>query len=82
MFICFYVIWQILPSTLPIFLAFGWWDALLVLNINLLIAYFLLFFITMLWPYIGSVLGTITGRFRGGKKEFFVPPEITNDQED
>lgn len=82
MFICFYFIWPILPNALPVFLSLGWWDALLVLNINLLIAYFLLFFITILWPYIGSVLGTITGRFRGGKKEVFIPPEITNDLDD
>jgi hypothetical protein len=75
----FYFIWPMLPTTILVLSSLGWFDALLALNINLLIAYFLLIFITVLWPYLGSVLGTIIGRFRGGKKEIFIPPEITED---
>jgi energy-coupling factor transport system permease protein len=75
----FYFIWPMLPTTLSVFSAAGWVDALLTLDLNLLIAYFLLLFITVLWSYLGSVMGTIIGRFRGGKKIIFVPPEITED---
>lgn len=77
-FICFYFIWPTLPVALPIFLSFGWIGELITLNINMLLAYFLLFFITCIWPYFGSVLGTTIGRIRGGQKEVFVPPVIND----
>ncbi|MFX1576086.1 MAG: energy-coupling factor transporter transmembrane component T family protein [Promethearchaeota archaeon] len=75
----FYFIWPILPTSFLVLSSFGWVDAILTLNLNLFIAYFMLFFITLLWPYFGSVLGTTIGRFRGGKKEIFIPPEITEE---
>ena len=78
-FILFYIVWPMFPTTLTVLLSLGWFDALLVQNLNLVIAYFLLFFITILWPYTGSVMGTIIGRFRGGKKTVFIPPPITED---
>jgi energy-coupling factor transport system permease protein len=77
--ICFYLIWPILPITIALFVSLEWLEALLTLNINLFIAYFLVFFITVLWPYFGSVMGTTIGRFRGGYKEEFVPPEIIDE---
>ncbi len=79
LFAIFYFIWPTLPTTLFVFSSLGWIDAVLTLNLNLLIAYFLLLFVTFLWPYIGTVVGTTIGRFRGGKKEVFIPPEITED---
>ena len=59
----------------------GWFEALLTLNISIFLAYLLLFFITVAWPYIGSILGTTLGRFRGGKVEEFIPPEIIEDED-
>ncbi|MDO8124545.1 MAG: energy-coupling factor transporter transmembrane component T [Candidatus Hermodarchaeota archaeon] len=75
----FYLIWPMLPTTFAVFFSLGWFDAILAQNLNLLIAYLLLIFITVLWPYTGSVMGTIIGRFRGGKKTVFIPPPITDD---
>ncbi len=80
-FIFFYFIWPTLPVALSIFMSLGWLQALTVLELNTFLAYFMLFFITVLWPYFGSVMGTTIGRFRGGKKEVFIPPTIIEDED-
>ncbi|MFX0167933.1 MAG: energy-coupling factor transporter transmembrane component T family protein [Candidatus Hodarchaeota archaeon] len=75
----FYFVWPMFPTTFAVLSSLGWFEALLTQNLNLFIAYFLLFFITVLWPYAGSVMGTMIGRIRGGKKKVFIPPPLTDD---
>jgi energy-coupling factor transport system permease protein len=79
-FICFSFIWPTLPVALPVLLSGGALLSLITLDISMFLAFFLLLFITTLWPYFGSVVGTTIGRYRGGKKSVFVPPEIAEEE--